>query len=198
MSDADLVRPLGVATIQGWMKALGETRHLSQALGAARPIGSPALCAAGSRHIAHDTMLPLLCVGDAVSCFDPVSGQGIFKALRGGIFASYAIADSLRREDQGPIVRFRAFVKREFEAYRQTLSRYYALERRWPDCPFWQRRAGRAAQSNRWRTRNAGRDDPTAFPASAAPDQVSRHGLNLECEGERPVVTEIGTNARSS
>jgi 2-polyprenyl-6-methoxyphenol hydroxylase-like FAD-dependent oxidoreductase len=198
MSDADLVRALGVATIQGWMRALGETRHLSQALGAARPIGSPALRAAGSRHIAHDTTLPLLCVGDAASCFDPVSGQGIFKALRGGIFASYAIADSLRREDQGPIVRFRGFVKREFESYRQTLSHYYALERRWPDCPFWQRRAGPAAQGSRWRTGNAGSDDPTGFPASAVRDEVSRHGLNLECEGERPVATEIGTNARSS
>ncbi len=142
MSDADLVRPLGIGTMQGWMKALSETRHVHPVLGAARPVGSPALRAAGSRRIARDTTLPLLCVGDAASCFDPVSGQGIFKALRGGVFASYAIADALRTGDQAPVVRFRAYVEREFMAYRQTLGDYYALEQRWPNGRFWHRRIG--------------------------------------------------------
>jgi len=142
MSDADLMRPLGIGKIEGWIKALGETRHVHAAVGAARPVGSPVLRAAGSRQIARDTALPLLCVGDAASCFDPVSGQGIFKALRGGIFASYAIADALRVGHQGPVVRFRAFVAREFAAYRETLKHYYGLEQRWPDRPFWHRRAG--------------------------------------------------------
>ena len=43
--------------------------------------------------------VPLLCVGDAASSFDPVSGQGILKALRSGVFASYAVADWLRQGD---------------------------------------------------------------------------------------------------
>jgi flavin-dependent dehydrogenase len=140
MSDADLMRPLGIGTIEGWIKALRETRHIHAAVGAARPIGSPVLRAAGSRAIARDTTLPLLCVGDAASCFDPVSGQGIFKALRGGIFASYAIADALRGGDQGPVARFRSFVADEFATYREKLNHYYGLEQRWPDHPFWRRR----------------------------------------------------------
>jgi flavin-dependent dehydrogenase len=143
MSDADLVRPLGIGTLQGWLEQLGETRHVRHTLGAARPLGAPQLRAAGSRHIVRDTALPLLCVGDAASCFDPVSGQGIFKALRGGVFASYAIADSLRG-NQTATARFRRFVKREFAAYAETLNHYYALEQRWPDRPFWQRRNGAA------------------------------------------------------
>ena len=142
MSDADLVRPLGVGKVEGWIKALGQTRHVRAAVGAARPVGSPVLRPAGSCRIARDTTLPLLCVGDAASCFDPVSGQGIFKALRGGIFASYAIADALRGGDQGPVARFRAFVADEFATYRETLGHYYGLEQRWPHRPFWQRRAG--------------------------------------------------------
>jgi flavin-dependent dehydrogenase len=126
----------------GWMKALGETRHVHHALGAARPVGSPALRAAGSRRIARDTTLPLLCVGDAASCFDPVSGQGIVKALRGGVFASYAIGDALRDGKQSPLVRFRSYLEREFMTYSQTLNQYYAMEQRWPDSRFWHRRAG--------------------------------------------------------
>jgi flavin-dependent dehydrogenase len=139
MSDADLVRPLGIGTLQGWIEQLNETRHVRHAIGAARPLGTPQLRAAGSRHIVRDTALPLLCVGDAASCFDPVSGQGIFKALRGGVFASYAVADSLRG-NQNAAMRFRRFVKSEFAAYVETLGHYYALEQRWPDRPFWQRR----------------------------------------------------------
>jgi 2-polyprenyl-6-methoxyphenol hydroxylase-like FAD-dependent oxidoreductase len=142
MSDADLMRPLGIGKLQGWMQALGATSHIRHAVGAARPVGMPALRAAGSRHIVRDTARPLLCVGDAASCFDPVSGQGIFKALRSGIFASYAIADALRAGDQGPVERFRMFVADEFATYRETLDHYYGLERRWPDRPFWHRRAG--------------------------------------------------------
>jgi 2-polyprenyl-6-methoxyphenol hydroxylase-like FAD-dependent oxidoreductase len=147
MTDADLVRPLDIGGLRGWLKALGETRHLRHVLGTARAAGSPVLKAAGSRRIARDTTLPLLCVGDAASCFDPVSGQGIFKALRGGIFASYAIADALRSGDQGPVVRFRRFVEREFAAYGLTLSDYYGLEQRWPDRPFWRRRVSPALRS---------------------------------------------------
>ena len=60
-------------------------------------------------------------------------GQGIFKALRGDVFVSYAIADSLRQTSQNPVVRFLSFVKREFAAYIQTLTHRYDLEKRWMD-----------------------------------------------------------------
>jgi flavin-dependent dehydrogenase len=79
-------------------------------------------------------------VGDAASCFDPVSGQGIVKALRSGIFAAYDIADLLCREDSGGLGRYRRFVADEFAGYLQALHAYYALESRWLDRPFWQRR----------------------------------------------------------
>jgi flavin-dependent dehydrogenase len=90
--------------------------------------------------LAGDTLQPLLCVGDAASSFDPVSGQGIVKALRSAIFASYAIGDWLKRNDSGGLQRYRAFIKAEFAAYRLTLHEYYASERRWPTSAFWQRR----------------------------------------------------------
>jgi flavin-dependent dehydrogenase len=139
MSDADLVRSLGLNRLDGFMQALGATQHVSQVVAAARPLGSPSLRPAGSRHIVRDTTLPLLCVGDAATCFDPVSGQGIFKALRSGIFASYAIGDHLRGDDSG-VARYRRFVADEFAGYRKTLREYYAMERRWAERPFWRRR----------------------------------------------------------
>ena len=84
--------------------------------------------------------LPLLCVGDASSCFDPVSGQGIFKALRAGIFASYAIGDRLEHNDDKGLARYQKFIADEFAGYRETLREYYAQEQRFADRQFWRRR----------------------------------------------------------
>ena len=145
MSDADLVRRLGLNRSDGFMQALDAAQHVRHAVGNARPAGSPALRPAGSRCIARDTALPLLCAGDAASCFDPVSGQGIFKALRSGIFASYAIGDYLLRADDAGLRRYRRLVTDEFAAYRKTLREFYAMEPRWADRPFWRRRVGSEA-----------------------------------------------------
>jgi flavin-dependent dehydrogenase len=140
MRDADLIRD--VRRLDRWMQALGETHHVRLTVSGARPVGAPKPVPAGSRHLTGDGPLALISVGDAASCFDPVSGQGIIKALRSGIFASYAAADYLCRNEERGITRYRALVEREFSAYRRTLRDYYALEQRWPDRPFWRRRHG--------------------------------------------------------
>jgi len=76
---------------------------------------------------------------------DSVSGQGIVKALRSGVFAAYAAADFLGRADDRGLARYRALMTAEFAAYRQTLADFYALERRWTERPFWKRRQQAAA-----------------------------------------------------
>ena len=78
-----------------------------------------------------------------------MSGQGIVKALRSGIFAAYAIGDLLCRGDARGLARYRSFVTSEFAGYRATLRDYYAIERRWPDRPFWQRRRGERTNEER-------------------------------------------------
>jgi 2-polyprenyl-6-methoxyphenol hydroxylase-like FAD-dependent oxidoreductase len=149
MSDSDLVRARGLRDIDRWMAALRETRHVRATVATARPLGPPRVHPAGSARVDLDaTSLPLLAVGDAASCFDPVSGQGIVKALRSGVFACYAVADFLRRGDDTGLVRHRALMAQEFTAYRQTLVDFYAQESRWADRPFWQRRC-RAADAPR-------------------------------------------------
>jgi flavin-dependent dehydrogenase len=139
MSDGDLLRTRGGARADRWMEALLTTCHVRAAVASARLAGLPRVAPAGSSHLAAEGSQPLIAVGDAASCFDPVSGQGILKALRSGIFASYAVADALRGDPAG-LARYRALMKREVSAYRQTLTDYYALEQRWTERPFWQRR----------------------------------------------------------
>lgn len=141
MTDSDLVRRLGAAQLETWLEHLAATRHVHALLGAERPLAPLRLWPAGSRCLEGPFSAGLLPVGDAVSSFDPLSSQGIIKALRSGIFASYAIADRLLRSDDGRgCTRYAALMRREFEAYRTTHRDYYRQEQRWPEAPFWRRR----------------------------------------------------------
>lgn len=145
MSDADIVRRLRLAERERFMRALREAGHIRAAVAGAEPPGSPQFAGAGSQRVTCDAAQTLICAGDAASCFDPVSGQGIVKALRSGVFASYAIADRLERDDGTGLRRYAAFVASEFTAYRDTLRAYYTQEGRWPDSLFWKRRREAAA-----------------------------------------------------
>ncbi len=66
--------------------------------------------------------------------------QGNFKALRSGVFASYAIGDRLLHEDERGLARYRKFIADEFAGYCATLRDYYAQERRFAGHSFWRRR----------------------------------------------------------
>jgi flavin-dependent dehydrogenase len=80
-----------------------------------------------------------IAVGDAATTYDPLSSQGIFKALQSGILASYAICDFFKGTPGG-LEKYEALIKQEFDDYLATRADYYGQERRWQASPFWQRR----------------------------------------------------------
>ncbi len=75
-------------------------------------------------------------VGDRASAYDPLSGRGIFKALRHGQAAARAI-DATLRGDASAMKRYASHVRLEFAAYSQQRRRFYSAELRWADHPFW-------------------------------------------------------------
>jgi flavin-dependent dehydrogenase len=80
-----------------------------------------------------------LAVGDGATTFDPLSSMGIFKGLRSGIMAAYAIADYFKGSSKS-LEKYEAILAREFEEYLSTKTDYYSRERRWQGSAFWQRR----------------------------------------------------------
>lgn len=141
MTDADIARRLQLGTPQGWRAALDRTQFASAVAQRAERFEALRLLPAGGRRAAMPAGFRFLCAGDAASAFDPISGHGVVKAMRSGIFAAYAAADCLVRHDDTALDRYGAFIAREVASYETALREHYASEMRWTDRPFWQRRS---------------------------------------------------------
>jgi flavin-dependent dehydrogenase len=80
-----------------------------------------------------------LAAGDSACSFDPLSGRGIFKALRHGAEAAQAVDEALRGNRAACCV-YAESVRREFDAYAQQRAAFYAAHSKWEGQPFWQAR----------------------------------------------------------
>ncbi len=83
-----------------------------------------------------------LLVGDAASTVDPISSQGIQKAITSALAAGVVVQTILTRPDQAETA-IEFYQDREETTYRlhvDSLARLYSREGRWSDQPFWKRR----------------------------------------------------------
>ena len=145
VTDADLAHRLELNKPEEWQRLLAAARVISAVVRGCKPSDGLVAQSAGSRQLEPAANERWLAVGDAASRFDPLSSQGIFKALRSGIFASYAIGDWLTRNDDSGLRRYCHYVAKEFESYCETRAKYYSQEQRWPTSEFWLRRIVRTA-----------------------------------------------------
>jgi flavin-dependent dehydrogenase len=139
MSDADRVQQRRLGQTTRWLACVAQTHYTRERLRQAVLCSRPTVHAAYSHHLDRVAGAGWLAVGDAAATFDPLSSQGIYKALRGGIYASYALFNSFQKRPTG-LAQYAAILGEELAAYRATWAAYYQQERRWPDSPFWQRR----------------------------------------------------------
>jgi len=82
-------------------------------------------------------------VGDAASAYDPITSQGIYKALSDGLQSAAAITDHLNGA-LDPFAVYQASVVARFTEYLQHRNYFYDLEKRWPSSPFWRNRRQRS------------------------------------------------------
>jgi 2-polyprenyl-6-methoxyphenol hydroxylase-like FAD-dependent oxidoreductase len=92
-----------------------------------------------SQHLSPCAGEDWIAVGDAAAAFDPLSSQGILRALRMGRIAAYTIRDALRGA-AGALDKYRLYIEAEYAHYRASHLRFYRQESRWPNAPFWARR----------------------------------------------------------
>lgn len=94
---------------------------------------------AHSQHVDRAAGADWLAVGDAALAFDPLASQGLMNCLYTGLEGAAAA----RRHLQGDAQALPGWAQRVqgiTQAYAHNLAQYYAMERRWPQQAFWQRR----------------------------------------------------------
>jgi flavin-dependent dehydrogenase len=135
MTDADL---LGRTDWQERLAETRETRARVEDHGYRRTAALRILPAESSRldRIAGEGWLAL---GDAAAAYDPLSSHGIGSALGSGFYAGHAIADLLAGRSEARLA-YLGVLQEAYGAYLDLQRRHYAVERRWPAAPFWQRR----------------------------------------------------------
>lgn len=102
-------------------------------------LDDPAVVAAStywSTAIAGDHSLS---VGDAAWTVDPLSGLGIYSGCSAALSAAGAICDHIAGK-KSALREYSVAQRREYDAMLADRAAFYALERRWPHSPFWQRR----------------------------------------------------------
>lgn len=140
LTDADIAVDLGLSDREKWLALFSKTGQIKLSVGDGVIENESITRPANSARVSNVCEADWLAVGDAASAFDPLSSQGITKALRSAVFASYAIADLLVKNDLTAVSRYRKFIETEFAGYRKSYKKHYSNEQRWRENLFWQRR----------------------------------------------------------
>ena len=137
------------ASTTGMMTLLGkQSTHLAEYLEryGYQPVGRVRGAAAGSERLHEFCGDGWLAVGDAAQAYDPLSSQGIFKALRSGNMAGQMIHYSLKNQasDNDKTAFFMKRYAQEqaqlWANYVEQRTHYYASQRRWAAQDFWSSR----------------------------------------------------------
>ena len=144
-SDPELISRAGLNQKDEWLDRLRETNHVSSEVANCLLIeDSLRVCTAPSLLLDRAVGNGWLAVGDAASTYDPISSQGIYKALSNGVSAAEVIAAFLAG-DAERLSDYQSSVANRFEDYLANRNFFYGLEQRWSASPFWSRRQQRTA-----------------------------------------------------
>jgi flavin-dependent dehydrogenase len=142
LTDSDLLDVSQARDVAHWLKSLQRTEHMRSVherfdYAVTTP---PAVFPAGSSKLSRYSGPGWLAAGDAALSFDPLSSQGLITAIAMGRQAADAILES-RNGDPEAVASYTSRLQELDSEYHVQRARFYTREQRWPDSPFWRRRA---------------------------------------------------------
>jgi len=139
MTDGELLARGSKCPRDFWASQLRRTNHTRDRLRGFTFGAGPLIVAANSVVLDRPAGSNWLAVGDAACSCDPLSSQGVFKALDSGIRAARAIHEGFAG-DTSAWENYAGWVHEKFDQYLHRRAHYYSAETRWRDSPFWHRR----------------------------------------------------------
>lgn len=133
-----------------------------------------------------------LLVGDAGLFIDPLSSEGVHKAMASAI-TGVAIANTILQRPTMAAQAKQFYDESQcstYEAHYQQSIVYYREETRWPHSPFWQRRAQQQVRDSSVKVQGLRSESPAFSPPPLTPGRVISHlriapGVTIE---QRPVI----------
>ena len=143
MTDADLCARGRFCSAAGWRSQLEVAVHTRERAGSLSFDDGLLVLSANSSMLAPLGGPGWLAVGDAALAFDPLAGQGAYRAL----LTATDVAPALRgsRGDGQALAAYAHSTTRDFDRFLVDRSRHYEQEQRWPGSVFWRRRSPSAA-----------------------------------------------------
>ncbi|TCP65733.1 FAD-dependent monooxygenase [Sphingomonas sp. PP-CE-1G-424] len=139
-TDPDIARDLRLDDRDRWFAQLENTTHIARRLFGCRfRPDSLMVRAAAVARLDRASGRRWLAVGDAAASYDPMSSQGLYKALSDALRAGDALARA-QSDDQDIAPAYAEATRAEFDDHLRSRAYFYALEQRWADAPFWRRR----------------------------------------------------------
>ncbi|MDJ0835091.1 MAG: tryptophan 7-halogenase [Acidobacteriota bacterium] len=134
--DPETFRRYNLRDLNHWLAFLLQTGHIGKAVRSC-PVyeNSPMIKPAPSFRLDRAARSNWLAVGDAASAFDPISSQGIYKALLTGLEAAEAIQNH-RHGDETALGTYCRKIEDLHREYLQNRAYFYNMEQRF-QTPFW-------------------------------------------------------------
>jgi len=144
LTDSDLCGHAHLGRMPEWWHRLQAAPTTFARVRRGIPVAAPRIYSAISHRLRRSEFSrPWLAVGDAALAVDPISGSGVVRALR----TAHAAADTVLALGTGSSrLALDAYERDrdiEYTTYLAERAQYYALEGRWPEATFWQRRRQR-------------------------------------------------------
>lgn len=147
-TDADLLSRRGGKGPHALSSSLAKAGALAETLRGHgyRQTGVSATVPANSGRLLEPIGPGWMAVGDAACAYDPLSGHGLIAAMDSARLGARAAVAHVRG-DGGAVREYGQVMAAGYERYRHELRKNYAVEQRFLQSPFWQRRgtAARAA-----------------------------------------------------
>lgn len=139
MTDADLCSQASMSQASDWVSRLRSAPHTQERAAPFLLEDEILAVAAHTSRLDRFSGPGWIAAGDSAFSFDPLSGDGVYRALSSGKRAGEAIAAAWPRDDS-ELSRYCRELDETFEYYRRRLEHYYHQEARWAAAPFWMRR----------------------------------------------------------
>jgi flavin-dependent dehydrogenase len=139
MTDAELIPRNRRLLPALWQALLPKAKHTKERILGMRPVSALRLVSANSSRLDRGIGSGWVAVGDAAAAYDPLSSQGLLKAMESGCRAART-ADLYIAGDRTAVQEYHRYMDAGFREYVEFRAAYYRRETRWPDNPFWKRR----------------------------------------------------------